>query len=547
MVPLDREEPEARRVERYTLHGELASGGMATVHLGRLIGSAGFSRIVAVKRLHQHLATEPDYVTMLIDEAKLASFIHHPNVVSSLDVISEGDELLLVMDYVEGETLSRLLGYSHKGEPLRSPPVSVVVRVLTDVLAGLHAAHTAKTHGGRELHVVHRDVSPQNIMVGVDGIARVLDFGIAKAAHRRHVTQPGRIKGKWAYMSPEQVRGNPVDARTDVFAAGVVLWECLTKRRLFASSDKEGMTRVLTAVVPPPSSHNPEVMEVLDRIVLRALNRDKEARFASAAEFADALSGAAELSTSVEVGRWVAAAAKRTLEQRRRLLENVEENTADDVIEAIEARAVEKTRVIAPALVAMSSSNTPKGSHPPALLSAFGLVTARTPAPAWPRIALLVAGVSLFCVVTSAMLSRPSSSAKPAPLPPSASAKVEVSPKRAANVTPIPIVVPTDLPGLPAPEPVETAPAPTSEAHASVRRAVSTTSPASASTPGPRARAAKRVPVKTAGKKPAPPQQRPEPKAPPALEPAPAPIAAPCDLPYRVDAAGIRRVKRECL
>jgi serine/threonine protein kinase len=534
------------------LYGELASGGMATVHLGRLVGSAGFSKTVAIKRLHQHLANEPDFVTMLIDEAKLASFIHHPNVVSSLDVISEGDEILLVMDYVEGETLSRLLGYSRKGEPLRSPPLSVIVRVLADVLAGLHAAHTAKTHGGRALHIVHRDVSPQNIMVGVDGIARVLDFGIAKAAHRRHVTQPGRIKGKFAYMSPEQVRGNPVDARTDVFAAGVVLWECLTKRRLFAGSDKDGMPRVLTAVVPAPSSYNPDVPKALDRVVLKALSRDRDARFASAAEFADALSATAEQSSSVEVGRWVAAAARRTLDQRSRLLDNVEENTVDGVIKAIEARAEDKTSVLGPARArhkAPPEGN--KSSRPPGLLSAVSLPTARTPAPAWPRVTLVAVGIASLLVMAGGVLSSPTSSSvsTPGPQRPSAPVKTEPPPERTEEVASMPVVVPTDLPRLPAREPTQSAentPAEATELATRARHAESASSAAPASpAPSARARTTKSATTKLTEKPVA--TQSPEAKTAPATDPAPAAVAASCDPPYRVDAAGIRRVKRECL
>ncbi len=549
MCPLDQEEPEGRRVGRYVLYGELAAGGMATVHLGRLVGSAGFSKTVAIKRLHQHLASEPDFVTMLIDEAKLASFIHHPNVVSSLDVISEGDEILLVMDYVEGETLSRLLGYSRKGEPLRSPPLSVIVRVLTDVLAGLHAAHTAKTHGGRALQIVHRDVSPQNIMVGIDGIARVLDFGIAKAAHRHHVTQPGRIKGKFAYMSPEQVRGNPVDARTDVFAAGVVLWECLTKRRLFASSDKDGIPRVLTAVVPPPSSHNPDVPRALDRVVLKALSRDRDARFSCAAEFADALSATAEQSSSVEVGRWVAAAAKRTLEQRSRLLDNVEESTVDGVIKAMEARAEDKTNVIGPARTAnRRAAETAKSSRPPALLSAVSLPTTPTPAPAWPRITLVAAGVVSLLGLAGAMLSRPTNSrvATTTPARPNVEVKSERRAAPVEDAAPTPIVVPTDLPRLPPeePEPSESKPVVTNEEPASAQHpAASATLASPAATAS--AHVTKPSAVKSAEKPVA--EQPTETKPAPAAEPTQAPAVASCDPPYRVDAAGIRRVKRECL
>jgi eukaryotic-like serine/threonine-protein kinase len=210
-----------RTVGRYRVYSELAVGGMATVHLGCLLGSAGFSKLVAIKCLHEELALENDFVSMFLDEARLASTIHHPNVVASLDVVAEQGELLVVMEYVHGETLSVLLRTSRQTGNL--PSVPVVTRILCDALEGLHAAHTASL-AGRRLNIVHRDVSPQNIMVGADGNTRVLDFGIAQAALRSQSTAAGTIKGKLAYMSPEQVQGMAVDARTDIFAAGVVLW-----------------------------------------------------------------------------------------------------------------------------------------------------------------------------------------------------------------------------------------------------------------------------------------------------------------------------------
>src|SRR5688572_18113877 len=180
---------------------EIAAGGMATVHLGRLLGSAGFARTVAIKRLHPALAKDEDFVTMLLDEARLASRIRHPHVVPTLDVIAENDEVLLVMEYVQGESLSRLMR-AVRPAPV---PLPIAIAVGIQMLHGLHAAHEAKTEQGQNLHLVHRDVSPQNVLVGIDGIARVLDFGVAKAAHRAQTTREGQIKGKLSYMAPEQL------------------------------------------------------------------------------------------------------------------------------------------------------------------------------------------------------------------------------------------------------------------------------------------------------------------------------------------------------
>src|SRR5580692_2033966 len=198
-----------RIVGRYAIYGELASGGMATVHLGRLLGPVGFSRTVAIKRLHEQFAKDPDFVSMFLDEARLCARIKHPNVVPTLDVIAGDRQLLLVMDYVQGESLSRLFRSAvARGERI---PLKVTVAIVSGMLHGLHAAHEAKDERGEPLGIVHRDVSPQNVLVGIDGVARVLDFGVAKARGRLHTTQDGRVKGKLSYMAPEQLRSEAVD------------------------------------------------------------------------------------------------------------------------------------------------------------------------------------------------------------------------------------------------------------------------------------------------------------------------------------------------
>jgi serine/threonine protein kinase len=177
------EAPRAERtVGRYVMSDEFAAGGMATVHIGRLLGPVGFARTVAIKRLHPHFAKDPEFVAMLLDEARLAARIRHPNVVPTLDIVVEKGELLVVMDYVQGESLGRLAkGSFKKGAPI---PLGIVASVMAGALYGLHAAHEAKSEQGAPLCVIHRDVSPQNIMVGLDGVARVLDFGVARAVGR---------------------------------------------------------------------------------------------------------------------------------------------------------------------------------------------------------------------------------------------------------------------------------------------------------------------------------------------------------------------------
>jgi serine/threonine-protein kinase len=199
------------------MYDAIASGGMATVHLGRRIGAGGFSRLVAIKRMHEQFAKDPDFVDMFLDEARVASRIAHPNVVSVLDAVVAEGEVFLVMDYAHGASLARLLRTAlRRGEPLRP---DIAAAVVAGVLHGLHAAHEADDDHGQPMNLVHRDVSPQNVLVGTDGIPRLVDFGIAKASGRSQTTREGQLKGKLAYMAPEQARGETLTRRTDIYAA----------------------------------------------------------------------------------------------------------------------------------------------------------------------------------------------------------------------------------------------------------------------------------------------------------------------------------------
>jgi serine/threonine-protein kinase len=197
-----------RIVGRYALYGEIASGGMATVYLGRLLGQVGFSRTVAIKCLHPQFAKDPDFMSMFLDEARLAARIQHPNAVQTLDVVATEADLFLVMEYLQGESLSRLIKASTaKGQAI---PLEIVTSIICGMLHGLHAVHEARDEHGAPLGIVHRDVSPQNVLVGVDGVARVLDFGVAKAAGRIQTTREGQLKGKLSYMAPEPSRAKPI-------------------------------------------------------------------------------------------------------------------------------------------------------------------------------------------------------------------------------------------------------------------------------------------------------------------------------------------------
>jgi DNA-directed RNA polymerase specialized sigma24 family protein len=299
---------------------------MATVHYGRLLGSAGFSRTVAIKRLHARLAKDPDFVSMFLDEARLASRIRHPNVVPTLDVAALEGELLLVMDYVPGEPLSRLLRAARKQK--RPVPLDVVSAMLCSTLHGLHAAHEATSEGGDPLHLVHRDVSPQNLLVGADGVARVIDFGVAKAAGRVSQTREGEIKGKLAYMAPEQLCGDPVDRKTDVFAAGTVLWETLTLERLFhGDAEATIVNNVLDLTIEPPSARAPGLPKALDDLTLRALDRDPDKRFESARSMALALEAAIPMASPTRVTEWVEGLVGDTLAQRAGVVAQIESDT----------------------------------------------------------------------------------------------------------------------------------------------------------------------------------------------------------------------------
>jgi serine/threonine protein kinase len=272
----------------YELLMELASGGMATVFVARQRGAAGFERVVVVKRVHRHLLRDRTFLDMFIDEARVASSIRHANVVSVIDVVEGDEELFLVMDYVESTALSSLWRAAvEMGERL---PTSVAVRIVADMLAGLHAAHEVVDMRGQPLHVVHRDVSPQNVVVGVDGVSRLLDFGIAKAAYRIVETQSGSLKGKIAYMAPEAARGEELDRRADIFAAGAVLYEAVTGQRLFEGENElDTLRRVSEAHFVAPSIVAPGLPLALDGVIARALAPLREQRFPTAAAFLEAL------------------------------------------------------------------------------------------------------------------------------------------------------------------------------------------------------------------------------------------------------------------
>jgi serine/threonine protein kinase len=332
-----------RGVGRYRLYGAIAAGGMATVHYGRMQAPLGFARTVAIKRLHREYARDPEFVAMFMDEARLAARVHHPNVVQTLDVVASEGELFLVMEYVPAVSLSQLLHVAQTNR--QRVPASVAAAIVAHVLQGLHAAHEATDEAGNPLDIVHRDVSPQNILVGADGAARVLDFGIAKASGRAaHATREGQVKGKFAYMAPEQITNVRVTRQSDIFAASIVLWEALTGTRLFqAESEPALLARVLSAPIPPPSAVAPELGCELDQVVLRGLARDLSIRYATAREMVRDLEAHAALANASQVGEWVERLSGEELAQRAARVAEIENESrsARVSVEAALATSIE--------------------------------------------------------------------------------------------------------------------------------------------------------------------------------------------------------------
>jgi serine/threonine-protein kinase len=318
---------------------------MARVLLGTLRGEGAFSRVVAVKQLFPQYAKDPDFVAMFLDEANVAARVQHPNVVGTLDIVSDGGELFLVMEYIAGESLGRLLRTARERYEPTEPAIASAI--LVDVLEGLYAAHTATGPGGAELSIVHRDVSPQNVLVGVDGVSRVVDFGVAKAVGRQQQTTDGQVKGKVVYMPPEQM-GGVVDQRADLWAAGAVLWEMLAGRRLFQDMGEAFAFHAGTLAVEPPSSVGKRETP-LDAVAMRALSRAPEARYQTAREMIIAIERAVPPAPARRVALWVQRSAEEALETRRALVAKVEAIQPSAAVSALEA-TTENTRAPAPGL-----------------------------------------------------------------------------------------------------------------------------------------------------------------------------------------------------
>jgi eukaryotic-like serine/threonine-protein kinase len=367
---LPRQSP--RLIGRYVVHEAFARGGMATIHFARLLGQQGFTRTIAVKHLFPHLAADDSFVSMFLEEARLLSRVRHPNVVAPLDIIGFDTELFIAMEYVHGQPISFLCNAQQGPVPAR-----LASAILTQVLLGLHAVHEATSETGQPLGIVHRDVSPQNILIDLDGIARLVDFGIAKAASRGYTlsTARGLLKGKLGYLAPEQLTGQGVDRRTDVYMAGIVLWELLTGRRLFAADTPSAMFELLAAgSVSPPSAIVPELPAALNAVVLRALALNKEHRFESARAMATALAQAAPPAATIELGLWAETIAGPELRKRAARIAEIETLDLNPAVLAPAAQVV--TERIQPLLHKTQPIPKPNDAPAPSTDSAQRAVTA---------------------------------------------------------------------------------------------------------------------------------------------------------------------------
>ncbi len=387
---------------RYESIKEIASGGMATVYLGRALGAGGFERVVAIKAMHPHIANEPEFVAMFFDEARLAARVRHPNVVATLDMQEEPDgKLFLVMEYVEGPTLQAVRRAASKGPAL---PLAVTLRIILDILMGLHAAHEQTGPNGEPLHIVHRDVSPQNILVGVDGIVKITDFGVAFAESKLSSTRGGQVKGKLTYMSPEQIQSRPVDRRTDVYAAGVVFWELLAGRRLFtADNDGALVHAVLQGPTERPGGTKSTVPGPIGDVCMRALKTDPAKRYVSAMAFAESLENAAAASqTQIATSRAVAAYVKELGAHQKMVLPPVPIGGEETVDERASKKA--KKESVPPSAQETLATDVAAVTSPDQ-----GLPLAPSKRRLWPVVsivALIVGGAMVFALGGFATTSR---------------------------------------------------------------------------------------------------------------------------------------------
>jgi len=347
--PVESQREAPARLGRYELIGHLATGGMAEIHLARLAGEAGFEQVVVVKRLLPELVASPAYVAMFLDEGKLVARLDHPNICEVHEQGREGAEYYLAMPYLDGVSVQELI--SQPRDPDRIAELRVAAGVIAQACAGLHHAHELRDADGAPAGLVHRDVSPSNLFVTASGVVKVLDFGVAKVRGASE-TEAGTIKGKQQYMAPEQLLGEPLDRRCDIFALGIVLFELATHQRLFKrASDYLTARATLEEPIPRADAIDPAVPVELADVIAKALSRDRAARYADAAEVARALEAAMAphggLAAPAEIAAAVASTEELTAQRTR------------------QARVLGEARAREPAPEPPASELKPQGSPAP--------------------------------------------------------------------------------------------------------------------------------------------------------------------------------------
>jgi eukaryotic-like serine/threonine-protein kinase len=459
-------------VGRYLLHRQIARGGMATIHIARLIGDEGFNRIVAAKRLLPEFAEDSEFVAMFLDEGRVASRIHHRNVVPVLDVVTTGGEVILVQEYVHGAPLHWLLKAARRNKC--RIPIDIAVSIACQVLAGLHAAHETLDEMGMPLHIVHRDVSPQNVMVAVDGTARLLDFGIAKAAMAAHITREGQFKGKLAYAAPEQLYGHAT-LQSDVYSLSVLLWELLVGYRMHQSMQGEvelvatimngRLPTITAALAADRDSLGPDrwrELQALEPVIKVGLAVEVADRWTTAADMEQALVDVVRPASSADVAGWIKTLGKEFIENHDRVLAT-EEASWRRVATTLQLRIASVPREIPRELSGPGSSSGARSTA--SVPSTPGLVPAQPVAPVRPwqpglstliaaLCGLIVALVIVIVVVIRSPSTRtvvtPPLSAAPAPSATTpASAAVAPTSAAVAPASTSPATAPTATPAVP--------------------------------------------------------------------------------------------------
>jgi serine/threonine-protein kinase len=419
-------------IGRYVLHRQIARGGMATIHIARLMGDEGFSRIVAAKRLLPEFAEDGDFVAMFLDEARVASKVHHRNVVPVLDVVTTGDEVILVQEYVHGAPLHWLLRTARQTKT--HVPVEIAMSIACQVLSGLHAAHETVDEIGMPLNIVHRDVSPQNIMISLDGTARLLDFGVAKATMAAHITREHTFKGKLAYSAPEQLRGASV-RQTDVYSLAVVLWEPIVGHRMHdrSTSEQEIVASIMMGTLPTItgalanekewiSKDRWAKLEAIEPIVNKGLAVELHQRFTDAAAMEKALTQVLTPATPTAVASWLKSLGREFLDGRDKVLAAEEASWRRTALPGrltpLPGERRSMSRLSSEVSMARSLSHT-KPSRTPSIV--IGLLAA----------AVIVLGIVIVVVMTSGSdRGEPRAASEP---PPAATAPVTPSTAAASS------------------------------------------------------------------------------------------------------------------